>query len=644
MFNKIKDIFKKAFGGNSWISLFWFLWNNKALEDNDYVKFFQSWQYAAITAISDSLSSLEYRLAWSDDKDLKHEYFNFVSPDLLANIATFMKLCWTAYVWKVMLWWKVLGLSILLPWNISPIIDWYGNLEWWNYYWTWEGWWMRLWVDEVLVFAEFNPFERYPYITRGYSPLQALAMTLWWEKEIEKWNYSLLSNDVPPWMVLTTDQSLTVEQVKWIKETWERNHSWATNVWKIAILPFWIKPSSFQASPKEMEFISQQERDRDKILAIYKVPKAVLWIGEGVNVWNVKAFNQVFSSRCIAPLAKKIARVFNDWLFKWIGTFEFLNVLPTDEDQVREHYLSWWITKNEYRIELWYKPVEGWDVFIDWSECKVKSEVADSSSGWVLDDFDFKSIVRKNIPFSDEWNKERIKNRDKRLVKYEKLLREGLLKIFTKQENDLLKLVSRRKFYSHSKDLFSFLWKKYYSLYYVVLKEAVIKILKSEWDRALVDINKNEEFNVDDPVVVEGIKELLKILASSVDWYTEEKIDNKISGFFDFSWDRGDWNWTIISVDDLKDIIEEVYDELKNKRIETIVRTESVRYSNYAEDKAWSMSWEVKYKKWVTAEDDKRCIDCVSLNWIKVWVKDEFKKWVLIPPLHPNCRCGISPG
>jgi hypothetical protein len=74
-----------------------------------------------------------------------------------------------------------------------------------------------------------------------------------------------------------------------------------------------------------------------------------------------------------------------------------------------------------------------------------------------LDDFDFKSIVKKNIPFSDEWNKERIRNRDKRLVKYEKLLKEGLLKIFTKQENDLLKLVGRRKVYSHSKDLFSFL-------------------------------------------------------------------------------------------------------------------------------------------------------------------------------------------
>jgi hypothetical protein len=29
-----------------------------------------------------------------------------------------------------------------------------------------------------------------------------------------------------------------------------------------------------------MEFISQQSWDRDKILAIYKVPKAVLGIGE----------------------------------------------------------------------------------------------------------------------------------------------------------------------------------------------------------------------------------------------------------------------------------------------------------------------------------------------------------------------------
>nr|DAN78537.1 MAG TPA: hypothetical protein [Caudoviricetes sp.]DAQ56655.1 MAG TPA: hypothetical protein [Caudoviricetes sp.] len=29
-----------------------------------------------------------------------------------------------------------------------------------------------------MVFAEFNPSQRYPYITRGYSPIQAIAMTI----------------------------------------------------------------------------------------------------------------------------------------------------------------------------------------------------------------------------------------------------------------------------------------------------------------------------------------------------------------------------------------------------------------------------------------------------------------------------------
>ena len=209
-----------------------------------------------------------------------------------------------------------------------------------------------------MVFAEFNPSQRYPYITRGYSPIQAIAMTIRGEKEIEKWNYALLNNDTPPGMILTTEQAMSKEQIEKVRASREARHSGADNAGKLAILPFGIKPANLQSSPKEMEFIAQQSRDRDKILAIYQVPKAVLGIGEGVNVGNVKAFNQVFSSRCIEPLAKKIARVFNDQLFGGIGVFEFLNVLPTDEEEVRNHYFAGGITRNEYRQELGYKPIK----------------------------------------------------------------------------------------------------------------------------------------------------------------------------------------------------------------------------------------------------------------------------------------------
>ena len=82
----------------------------------------------------------------------------------------------SAYVWKVMAGSKVIGLDMLLPWNISPVIDTNWNLLYWNY--TGNGKSIRLEVEEVMVFTEFNPYERYPYVTRGYSPIQAIAMTI----------------------------------------------------------------------------------------------------------------------------------------------------------------------------------------------------------------------------------------------------------------------------------------------------------------------------------------------------------------------------------------------------------------------------------------------------------------------------------
>ena len=637
MISFFKNIFKKSVNSHNWIPFLWSFFWNTTIQDNEYVKFFIGWQYAAITAIWDSISSLQYRVADEDDNDMESEYLDFISPDLLGSIATFMKLCWTAYVWKINLWWKVLWLSILLPWCIEPEIDSTGNLVCWKYYWWWNT--IKLSVDEVLVFAEFNPYQRYPYITKWYSPLQAIAMTIKWEKEIETWNYSLLTHDVPPGMVLTTDQAMSSEQVKVIKESWEKNHSWAANVGKLAILPFWIKPAQIQASPKEMEFISQQNWDRDKILAIYKVPKAVLGIGEWVNVWNVKAFNQIFASRCIEPLAKKIARVFNDKLFNWIWTFEFLNILPTDEEEVRQHYLSWWITKNEYRIELWYKPIKWWDVFVDGSECKVDSILSSSNSlvsNNILTSINFKAIVKKHIPWSEEWMIERWNNKVIRLDAYQDSLKILLLKIFSKQEDDVIKLIDKKiKWYFTNRafSLSSFLGKKYYSLYYVLLKEEVKKIILKEGNRALDEVNSDKEFNVNDPIIIEGIKELIMILAEQVDSITEERLKALVLEAIN------EW----LSKEDIKNIVTKVFSDLKTTRLEKIIRTESVRYISYAEQKAWNYSWVVKYKQWWTALDERTCEECNRLHGKKVLLNDEFKKDVMGTPLHPNCRCDMIP-
>ena len=631
MFNRIKNIFKKSeWNSSSWISfLWWFLWNT-TIRDNEYVKFFIWWQYAAITAIADTVSSLDYRLSDWHDKQINHKYMDLITPDLIQNIAIFMKMTWTAYVWKVKAWNSIIWLDMLLPWNISPVIDTNWNLLYWNYAWNWKS--IRLEVDEVMVFAEFNPYERYPYITRGYSPIQAIAMTVRWEKEIEDWNYSLLTNDVPPGMVLTTDQPLTQEQVLAIKSNWEANHTWAKNVGKLAILPFWIKPNNVQASPKEMEFIAQQNWDRDKILAIYKVPKAVLGIGEWVNVGNVKSFNQIYSLRCIQPLTKKIARVFNDKLFDWIGLFEFLNVLPTDEDQVREHYLSWWITRNEYRQELWYNPIKWGDVFYDWTECNT---VEDSQKSDTYSSINFKSIVKSNIPWSEWWMIKRHINKNNRYLAYEKKLREWFLKVFSKQEKTIINEFEN-KWFASNKAVKVKLEKRFYWVYQLFLKDTVEEIVKKEWERASKEINAKSPFEYDENVAKQ-LKEMLTKLAKEVDSVTDTNLLNAI-------WKAVD-EW--LSPAETKEVLEGVFEDLKTYRLERIIRTESIRYWTYAEEEARRQSWVVKYKQRWTALDERTCKECWDLHGKKIPLNENFADdnyWdVIWSPLHPNCRCDMIP-
>ena len=623
MFNRIKNIFKKSEWTHNWISFLWgFLWNT-TIKDNEYVKFFIGWQYAAITAIADSVSGLNYRLSDGKDKQIFHPYLEFVTPELLQNIAIFMKMTGSAYVWKVMAWNKVIWLDILLPRCISPIIDSYWNLEYWNYAWNWKS--IRLEVDEVMVFAEFNPYERYPYITRWYSPIQAIAMTVRWEKEIEDWNYSLLTNDVPPGMVLTTDQPLTEEQVKAIKSNRETNHTWAKNAGKLAILPFWIKPNNVQASPKEMDFVSQQNWDRDKILAIYKVPKAILWIWEWVNVWNVKSFNQIYSTRCIEPLTKKISRVLDDKLFDWIWLFEFLNVLPTDEEAVREHYLSWWITRNEYRQELGYNPIKWWDIFFDWTEAEKEESPKKEFK------VDFKSIVKSNIPRSEWWMIKRHTQKNNRFLAYEKRLREWFLKVFNKQEKTIISEFEKKWFVSN-KAIKLKLDKRFYWVYQLFLKDAVEDIVKSEWERASKEVDAKSPFEYDENVA-KKVKEMLTKVAKEVDSVTDEKLLKEIG--------KATNEW--LSPSETKEVLEWVFKDLKTTRLDKIIRTESIRYWTYAEEEARKQAWVVKYKQWWTAPDERTCDKCKALHKKKVWLDENFQEGVSGSPLHPNCRCDMIP-
>jgi hypothetical protein len=98
-----------------------------------------------------------------------------------------------------------------------------------------------------------------------------------------------------------------------------------------------------------MDFVEQRRFSRDEILGIFGVPKAVIGLGEQVNVGNVKAFNLVFAEQTIKPLAIKIQEILNDGLFGNSGYFEFINVIPYDDEETRKDFDSGFVTVNEIR-------------------------------------------------------------------------------------------------------------------------------------------------------------------------------------------------------------------------------------------------------------------------------------------------------
>lgn len=76
-----------------------------------------------------------------------------------------------------------------------------------------------------------------------------------------------------------------------------------------------------------------------------------------MNVGNVVAFDRIFSRRTILPIAILLQEGFNRGLFAGVGKLRFLNVVPTDADEILRFYAVGLLTKNQALTELGYDPI-----------------------------------------------------------------------------------------------------------------------------------------------------------------------------------------------------------------------------------------------------------------------------------------------
>jgi len=626
-----------------------------SLSRTDYLTLYKGWIFTATGTISDSIADLDFVLKENknSDKVKQDKRLEAITPTLLKNISSFLKLAWSCFVWQSNFWLEVLRPDLVridqdtTTWHI-------------NYYeYTSHGQVKKFLPEEIIAFHNFNPLEAYPVVTKWVSEVQAVAIQAESDNATLRWNWNYFKNNASVANILKTDQILTPENKQRLISKWNSEFQGLDNAHKTAVLDQWLSLESFAPSQKEMDFVEQRRFTRDEILWVFKVPKAIIWLWEWVNTWNVKAFETIFAKRTIQPLAKLIADVFNQTLFKGVGYFEFINVVPLDKEELRNDLNAWAITINEYRVSLWKLPLDEWNILklnpfqvsepVSIIQPKENTKTKLSSKVLKL----ISKTVKTNTKGSDEWKEKRWEKMVKRNDWFEDDYRKQLLKIYNTQEKDTLKQIEKAfeaqlKFGKNIKVKFPE-WSelKYLALYQSLVWPVQKDLVQTEWNLALAEVWVDAAFQIGDETTNEFLRANISKFAKEIDKVTKEKIFDEISK----------WNKEGLWAAEITRNLKGVFKQLKTTRLDSITRTETIRAANFASQKAWVDSEVVEFKEWFTATDERVCPNCWPMHGKTIWLRDDFfQKGNVAPwglkldysdvswaPLHPRCRCTLIP-
>lgn len=220
-------------------------------------------------------------------------------------------------------------------------------------------------ATDVIHFKYFNPINPY----RGKGSVQAAAMPIDIHTYAQEYNRNFFFNSALPGLVFTTDQKLNEQTIKRFMESWQQKFGGKNNSNKVAFVGGGLKPDKVSQTAKEMDFAEMQKMMRDDILAVFKVPKAIVGLTEDVNRANAEATTRTFMERVVTPRMIKFVAHLNEFFLPNWGEdifFDFDDPAPEDTDQKLKIYESGlslgWLTRNEVREQENLPPVEGGDV------------------------------------------------------------------------------------------------------------------------------------------------------------------------------------------------------------------------------------------------------------------------------------------
>ena len=164
--------------------------------------------------------------------------------------------------------------------------------------------------DEILHFKYFNPRSQF----YGQSPLEAARVTIEADMYAKVYNKQFFRNSSRPYGVLKSKVNLDEEKRNRLKKQWNAGHQGAEKAYRTALLEGDLDYQQLGISQQDSDFIQQLRMYREVILAIFKVPPAMMNVFEYANYANVKEQRKIFWTDVMSKKLNKIANYINEFL------------------------------------------------------------------------------------------------------------------------------------------------------------------------------------------------------------------------------------------------------------------------------------------------------------------------------------------
>lgn len=480
-------------------------------------------------------------------------------------------------------------------------------------------------AEEVSEIVRPDPMA--PNSFNGLSTIGKARRDIEGSIQSSKWNLAFMNNGAVPSGTLSTDQTLNDDAFDRLKKQFMKENTGVDNIGKPLVLEGGLKWMSNGITQKDMDYVKQKEFSRDEILAIFGVPKGILYAND-VNRANAEAAKYFFAEHTLDPrvrfLFEKLDAILTSEYDK-TGRLELQPNDPVPENvelllKRKETGVNKWLTVNEVRAEDGYEPLEGGDIlYIPANNMPVGADTDPSKPSKQLIskaniDRKFKQQRDEYLAKKEEELKFKLKVHFNYLIRKTRAKKESV-----EQSAEIIVNEATPNMDEWRRDLAAILFIFGYDTYL-----AAMAALKETYG---IEGNTNLEQS--------GATSQIKLWASNAAASVTETTIEKARTVVQQLLDQGN-----VSIEAAKVAIADAIGIEADWRAERIARTELVRAYSEASSATYKASELVKRVKWITSDP---CPICQQNNNQIVDKGGVFNSGHTETPAHPNCKCEIVP-